>query len=285
VEFVAVMQIKLLRLLLFIVIFVSFSQSSLSQSPINPEIFKDTPKILVSVEPLYEIVATLSHRISKPDVLYTHFNERQQVLSKRQKSLLNNADIIIRVGKGFEPLLDEYITQQGRVLENKIITLSNYIPLLDKLGVSSEVLSVNRQEKSDLRFWMDPRLVKLLAVYIAPRLVVMDPEHQEMYLDNEIVLKEQLKKVEKKILRLFKQLSMEQKILFAQFNPYLKNRYMSFSEIQQLPIHKQANIESCVNNHSFDVIPLNLEYTEKSLYALLHTLELCSKSKMTAKIF
>lgn len=241
------------------------------------------PNIVVSVEPLYEIVSTLSHGIAKPQVIYLNFNDRHKALSAWQKERLNSADIIIRAGKGFEPLLDDYLKQKGKALENKTITLSRYIPLLDKANVQNDVLATNRQEKSDLRFWMDPRLVKMLAVYIAPRLVTMDPEHQEEYLDNEIVLKDQLKKIEKKMLSLFKQLSVEQKTLFAQFNPYLKNRYMSFSETKHMT-HLKNNppgVVSCIQNHSFDAIPLNLEYTEKALYSLLHTLEQCSKSKVT----
>lgn len=240
--------------------------------------------IVVSVEPLYEIVSTLSHGIVKPKVIYLNYNDRNNSLSQWQKELISSADIIIRVGRGFEPLLDDYLKSKGATLENKTITLSQYIPLLDKKGGQSDVLATNRQEKSDLRFWMDPRLVRLLAVYIAPRLLTMDPEHQEEYLDNEIVLKEQLKKIENKMLLLFQQLSVEQKILFAQFNPYLKNRYMSFSETKKKAYHKELKPEvmSCIQNHSFESIPLNLEYTEKTLYSLLHTLEQCSKSKLQA---
>ncbi|MCW8931807.1 MAG: metal ABC transporter substrate-binding protein [Gammaproteobacteria bacterium] len=244
------------------------------------------PRIVVSVEPLYEIVSTLSHGIVKPQVIYLNFNDRYKVLSNWQKELINSADIIIRAGEGFEPVLDEYLKLQGKELENKTITLSKYIPLLDKEDSSDDVLASNRQEKSDLRFWMDPRLVKMLAIYIAPRLVAMDPEHQEEYLDNEIILKDQLKKIEKKMLLLFKQLSVEQKILFAQFNPYLKNRYMSFSEMKKITrlTNNQPEVLACIQGHSFDAIPLNLEYTEKALYSLLHTLEQCSKTKVTANI-
>ena len=264
-------------------------ENSLKQG-INNKIatpLKSQPNIVVSVEPLYEIVSTLSHGIVQPQVIYLNYNDRHKALSIRQKELLNSADIIIRAGRGFEPLLDDYLKQQGKILENKTITLSRYIPLLDKENSPGNVPGTNRQEKSDLRFWMDPRLVKMLAIYIAPRLVAMDPEHQEEYLDNEIVLKEQLKKIENKMLLLFKQLSMEQKALFAQFNPYLKNRYMSFSETRHMTVRQNNHpaVVSCIRNRSFDVIPLNLEYTEKALYSLLHTLEQCFKSKMTEEPF
>ncbi len=240
------------------------------------------PKIVVSVEPLYELVATLSHGIVKPQIIYQNINERSKDLSNWQKEQIANADIIIRAGRGFEPVLDNYLKQQGDELEHKTITLSQYIPLLDKENNNRRILSSNRQEKSDLRFWMDPRLLKMLAIYIAPRLVVMDPEHQEEYLDNEVILKDQLKKIENKMLRLFKQLSVEQKLLFAHFNPYLKNRYMTFSQIKELNRYArpQPEVITCIQSHSFDAIPFNLEYTEKALYSLLHTLEQCSRTKI-----
>ncbi|MCP3853085.1 MAG: zinc ABC transporter substrate-binding protein [Gammaproteobacteria bacterium] len=243
-----------------------------------------SPIILVSVEPLYEIVSSLSHGIVKPKVIYLNFHDRYKPLSPWQKKLIHSADIIIRAGRGFEPLLDDYLKQQKQTLSNKTITLSQYIPLLDKEGVDN-VLASNRQEKSDLRFWMDPRLVKMLAIYLAPRLVVMDPDHQENYLDNEIVLKDQLKKVEDKMLLLFKQLSTEQKILFAQFNPYLKNRYLSFAEIKEISpyLKSQPDVINCIEENSFDALPLNLEYTEKALYSLLQALEQCSKIKISSR--
>ena len=261
----------------------AFSNDTQNYQPLINQNTLPAPRIIVSVEPLYEIVAALSHGIVKPQVIYLNYNDRYNSLSDWQKKQINSADIIIRAGRGFEPVLDDYLKQQGQTLENKTITLSQYIPLLDKENGQEHVLATNRQEKSDLRFWMDPRLVKMLAIYIAPRLVVMDPDHQEEYLDNEVVLKDQLKKIEKKMLMLFKQLSQEQKTLFAQFNPYLKNRYLSFSEIKSISSHmtSQPDVIACIQGHSFDGIPLNLEYTEKALYSLLHTLEQCSKTKVS----
>ncbi len=95
------------------------------------------------------------------------------------------------------------------------------------------------------------------------------------YLDNEVLVKDQLQKVEQKMLTLFRQLSLEQKVLIAQFNPYLKNRYMSFAEIKTVDAARfdRPGMRECIDQHSFDSIPLNLEYTEKALYGMVHTLE------------
>ena len=167
------------------------------------------------------------------------------------------------------------------------MTLSNYIPLLEKEGIRAKdenIIFTDRQANSDLRFWMDPRLVKMLTDYVAPQLVVMDPDHYEEYLDNEIVLRAQLKKVENKMVSLFKELSLEQKLLLGQLNPYLKNRYLSISDIKHV---KDINtvkpgVLSCLKNQSYATIPLNLEYTEKTLNSLLHTIEQCSKSTIVS---
>ncbi len=254
------------------------------------EISSEPPAIVVSIEPLYEIVSSIAHQVVKPDVIYTTLAETQRPLSEDQKKRLDQADIIIRVGQGFEPYLDEYIQAQGQALQNKTITLSLYIPLLDKKQLSTDVVGkqnefidyTDRQSNSDLRFWMDPRLVKMLVIYIAPTLATMDPDHLEEYLDNEVVVKEQLKKVEQKMLLLFGQLSLEQKILIASFNPYLKNRYMSFAEIKSIENNLiQDDVSECIKLRSFDTIPLNLEYTEKALYAMMRALESCTHNHLS----
>ncbi len=245
-----------------------------------------TFKIVVSIEPLYEIVSSLSHGINKPQVVYLNFNALAQPLDQQQQEMITYADIIIRVGKGFEPVLDEYIEQKGTELSNKTITLANFIPLLGKFpdkDSGHDILFTDRQANSDLRFWMDPRLLKMLVAYLGPQLARLDPDYLEGYLENEIALKAQLKKVESKIVAFFRQLSYEQKQMLAQFNPYLKNRYLSFANMQQMSrnsSHQSAAVSLCLQQSSFSAIPLNLEYTEHALMSLVHIMESCSKSEL-----
>jgi len=273
----------------FIIFFsaVQADQATLSTdiNPVTPLTTK--PVIVVSIEPLYEVVSTLSHGVVKPEVIYLNFNDINQPLSTRQQETLLSADIIIRVGRGFEPLLDDFLIQQGKALQNKTITLSRYIPLLEKENIRTDdqyLLFTDRQASSDLRFWMDPRLLRMLTDFIAPTLATMDPVHLEEYLENEIVLRAQLKKVENKMMTLFKQLSLEQKLLLGQLNPYTKIRCPGFSDIKLLENIKTVNPEvlSCIKHQSYPTIPLNLEYTEKTLNSLLYTIEQCAKSTVVS---
>ena len=281
---------KITLFMSFFIIF--FSAVQADQATLSTDINQVTPLttkpvIVVSIEPLYEVVSTLSHGVVKPEVIYLNFNDINQPLSTRQQETLLSADIIIRVGRGFEPRLDDFLIQQGKALQNKTITLSRYIPLLEKENIRTDdqyLLFTDRQASSDLRFWMDPRLLRMLTDFIAPTLATMDPVHLEEYLDNEIVLRAQLKKVENKMMTLFKQLSLEQKLLLGQLNPYLKNRYLSFSDSKLLDNIKTVKpaVLSCIKNQSYSTIPLNLEYTEKTLNSLLYTIEQCAKSTVVS---
>lgn len=284
---------RTILLMSFFMLCFSFAQAEQDQQLINQSIDQTAaqikkPNIVVSIEPLYEIVSSLSYGVVKPEVVYMNLSDILLPLSNWQQEKLLSADIIIRVGKGFEPLLDDFLSQQGKPLQNKTITLSNYIPLLEKESLHDSGQSINftdRQVVSDLRFWMDPRLVRMLTNYIAPTLATMDPTHLEEYLDNEIVLRSQLQKVENKMKSLFRQLSLEQKLLLGQLNPYLKNRYLSFADINHVKTIKTVhpNVLSCIKNQSYATIPLNLEYTEKTLNTLLYTIEKCEKSTIVGR--
>ncbi len=50
---------------------------------------------------------------------------------------------------------------------------------------------------------------------------------------------------------------------------------MSFAEIKTVDAARfdRPGMRECIDQHSFDSIPLNLEYTEKALYGMVHTLE------------
>ena len=245
-----------------------------------------SPKIVVSIAPLYEIISSLSHGIVKPQVIYLNLRELKQPLNKHQLNILHEADIFIWVGEGYEPLLYDYFEENKQQTKDKIITLSNYIPLLEKEHINSAqrqtLLFTDRQASSDLRFWMDSRLVKMLLSVITPQLVFMDPEHQEEYLDNEIIVKAQLKKVEDKIVSFFQQLSFEQKQMMAQFNPYLKNRYLSFENIKQMDKDNiiKPEMTECIKKYSFVTIPLYLDYTEKALIQLQKIVEQCYRTML-----
>lgn len=60
-------------------------------------------------------------------------------------------------------------------------------------------MSLPRDQTREMKFWFDPRLAIMAVRRIAPLLVHLDPEDQELYLDNEIRLVQKLKGLEPEI--------------------------------------------------------------------------------------
>lgn len=204
------------------------------------------PVVLVSIEPLYEIVTALMKGVAEPQVLINNGKIDQQLTNTQIKQLLS-ADMLIRVGDGIESQLGESLHEELPLVTNYTITLSNYMPLLLKSGLSSKdgkLFSSDRQKNYDLRFWMDPKLLSMSVRYIAPQLVRMDPEHQEQYLDNEIVLLKQIKEFSKLTARTIQKMSDTDKVLVAQASPYLAHRFIQDESI--LNRAKLSSISSTV---------------------------------------
>lgn len=202
------------------------------------------PVVVVSIEPLYEIVTALMKGVAEPQVLINNGKIDKQLTNTQIKQLLS-ADMLIRVGDGMESHLGESLNDELPLVDGYTITLSNYMPLLVKSDLSSEVgklFSSDRQKNYDLRFWMDPKLLSVSVRYITPQLVRMDPEHQEQYLDNEIVLLKQIQEFSKLTAHTIQQMSDTDKILVAQANPYLAHRY-----IQDESILNRAKLSSISN--------------------------------------
>ncbi len=245
------------------------------------------PSVIVSISPLYEIVTALMKGVAEPQVLISNGKIDKQLNSTQIKQLLS-ADMLIRVGDGMESQLGESLHEDLPLVINYTITLSNYMPLLVKSELSSETgkLFINdRQKNYDLRFWMDPKLLSMSVRYITPQLVRMDPEHQEQYLDNEIVLLKQIKEFSKLTAQTIEQMSDTDKILIAQVNPYLAHRY-----IQNESIIHQAKLTASSNTickkkeelalASFSLATVNVD---SSITQLVEEFRSCSTHSLAAR--
>ena len=78
------------------------------------------------------------------------------------------------------------------------------------------------QLKRDPRFWSDPRLTIVAVQKITPELVRIDPEHQELYLDNEITLIKKLRNLEKNIAAMLSPVNSIQ-------DQYFSHRFITYS--------------------------------------------------------
>lgn len=152
------------------------------------------PRVVVSIAPLHSLVLALMEGAAEPVLLYDKNVDSPQ-MDAFQKSLMITADMVVWVGPELESPVAESL-EKIPVTNRKVITLSKHMPLL---AVSSSTPSNPLQLKRDPRFWSDPRLAIAAVQKITPELVRLDPEHQELYLDNEVALIKKLRNLEKEI--------------------------------------------------------------------------------------
>ena len=155
------------------------------------------PKVLVSVAPLHSLVSSLMKGAGQPELLMQEVGHTR--LSSEQVRAVIQADMIIWSGAGLETALANTLDHSVPAAKHNLVTLSNTVPLLTRRDIQPRQLLADRQATRDLEFWMDPRLAIMAVRNLTPRLVRLDPDNQELYLDNEIALIKELKHLEREI--------------------------------------------------------------------------------------
>ena len=153
--------------------------------------------VVVSIAPIHSLVSSIMEGAGEPTLLFTQGNEGTTSLDPFQKSKLITADMMVWVGSGLESSMDQALNDM-HMQRARLLTLSQYLPLLSPADTEDHS-NMSRQQSRDLVFWTDPRLAVMAVRIITPKLVRLDPDNQELYLDNEMALIKKLKSLEAEI--------------------------------------------------------------------------------------
>lgn len=186
-----------------------------------------SPRIVVSIPSLHSLVSALMEGVAEPQLLLSQDINYSGKMDPFQKSRLITADIVIWVGPGLEAPIVQALDQLPS-LDNKMLALSDYVPLLPHNDLEGSATS--RQVSRDLKFWSDPRLAIMAIRMITPRLVRLDPKHQELYLDNEIALIKKLKILEQEITTLFAPYTIQRGNTLAGVDRYFSHRFVATTD-------------------------------------------------------
>lgn len=186
------------------------------------------PNVVVSVAPLHSLVAALMQGVGEPVLLIADNAAVSAQLDPFQKSRIITADLLIWSGAGYETAIAQMLTQSP-ALETKLLTLSKYVPLL--AGDHYDQFSTAREQNYDLTFWHDPKLAAMAVKMLTPRLVRLDPEHAERYLDNEIALLSTLMSLQKEIHGMFASKTPLPGTVPTGVNRYFAHRFMAEAQL------------------------------------------------------
>lgn len=164
-----------------------------------------TGPIVVSIKPLYSLVAHLSDGIEQPVLLMKqaqsphHYNMRPS-----ERRLLANARMIIWTGPQLEPHLQKVITQRkaknqpGTVVSAMQAKNLKQLKLRNKHSHAhnehSEAADIDTRHLVDPHIWLSTRNAEAISRHIAQQLMTHNPEHAEAYNKN---LQQLLSKIEK----------------------------------------------------------------------------------------
>lgn len=156
-----------------------------------------TPRVVVTIPPLHSLVSGLMTGVSEPVLLMEGSAVNNTRLTPAQKLQLISADMVIWVGAGLEKQLASTVQNEFPAVDRNMYAISNHLPLLPKTAdVAGQLLMPEaRQDYSDLSFWSDPKLAAMAVRHITPKLVQLDPDNADAYLENEVKLLVRLKEM------------------------------------------------------------------------------------------
>ena len=135
-------------------------------------------KVLVSFYPLYEFTKEIGkERIDISIIIPTGIEPHDWEPTIQDLQKMQNADMIVINGAGFENWLDDFVTNNPNVL---VVDTSKDIELID----SSKFYFKNDGSHKDPHIWLDPILAKKQVQNIANGLIHVDPEHAQYYQEN-----------------------------------------------------------------------------------------------------
>ena len=195
-----------LRALATLLMFTSSVSHAASNTPNNAsgDSLKTTLKtIVVTIKPIYSLVAHLTDGISTPILLSNNMQSaHHHNIRPSERRLTDHADMIIWIGPQMETYLAKIIQQQKNSTIKISLMQADNISLLSKRSKHSHnkehqhSATANKlnSKKIDQHIWLSMTNAKTMSHHISKKLITHDPDNTEHYKQN---LKKLLNKIEK----------------------------------------------------------------------------------------
>jgi zinc transport system substrate-binding protein len=162
------------------------------KTPLRTTIKTTLKTIVVTLKPIYSLVAHLTDGISTPILLSSNMQSpHHHNIRPSERRLLDHADMIIWLGPQMETYLDKIIQQQNNTVNISLIQAEN-LSLLNKRSKHSHNKEHQRSvaanklstEKIDQHIWLSITNVKAMSRYISESLIAHDSENTKRYKQN-----------------------------------------------------------------------------------------------------
>ncbi len=210
----------------------------------------EVPRIVVSVNPFYGLVASVMQGVAKPSLLVKiGASPHEYTLKPSQMQQLQSATLIFWGGPALESFLIKPLAQQktktvafDQVLGLETLALRSSMIWDSQKTEIQEASSQKAPEAShphhghhhhhdlahgtiDMHFWLDPHNAIVITKAIVRSLSSVDPEHQKQYQINGEVLIQRLKSLDLKLQDHLKAVQTRAYVVFHDAYQYFETRY------------------------------------------------------------
>ena len=150
--------------------------------------------IVVTIKPLYSLVAQLSKGVEEPVLLMKQIQSpHHYTMRPSEHRLLSNARMIVWIGPQMESHLHKIITQQKAVVVSAM--QSNGLKLLNRRTKNSPQHTTDHSSPGHLEpgnldphIWLSSDNAIAISKHIAQQLIISDPENSSQYNSNLLLL-------------------------------------------------------------------------------------------------
>jgi zinc transport system substrate-binding protein len=189
------------------------------------------PRVVVTIKPVHALVAGVMSGAGEPKLLLKGTaSPHSYSLRPSEARLLEQADLIVRIGAGFETFLQQPLA--GLAPSTRILTLEQ-LPGLQLRPTRSGGLwephdhagAHDSHGEHDLHLWLDPRNALIIVAATAAALVELDPAQAERYRGNAAALSKRLTELDAALQQRLAPLRGEPYVVFHDAFAYFEGRY------------------------------------------------------------
>jgi zinc transport system substrate-binding protein len=152
--------------------------ANLQRTETNPHhSLPEHPVVVASIKPIHSIVSMLTEDLYEPELIYdTASSVHNTALTPSKVFNLNSADLLIWAGPTIETSLASKISSFAPSIKNNVVSL------LDIHGFNLK--SLRKTSYPDMHFWLDINAVNVISHLVINKLISLDPNNKEKYLQN-----------------------------------------------------------------------------------------------------
>ena len=159
------------------------SNQVVAQSEVPDSGFDDRPYVVASVPALHSITAIILGDVIDPGLLIQPGQSPEEAsTAERQHRLLEESDLVLWLGAGFEPGLAADI--------GRFASKAKHVDMSDVSGLRNITGS---------RLWLDPVALRVMGGTVVELVSALDPERFEIYFGNIAIVEEQLELLQRDI--------------------------------------------------------------------------------------